>query len=278
MEAARFNKESSGEPGAPAPLRGGRAIVGIATDARIVDEQRLFTTEATIAEAIARVTGALPLLIPALGKELDTDALLDHVHGLVMQGGISNVCPSEYGVRPTEEYGPFDPARDATTLPLIRAALVKGVPLLMICRGFQELNVALGGSLTVEPDELPEEQKHGTPESARSEDERFRLRQDLDVAKGGQLSRILAADRIVVNSLHSQKIDELAPGLQVEGRAPDGSVEAVTVQGAKGFALGVVFHPEYWAEQDGPSYRMLCAFADAVDSYAAARPALQAAE
>jgi putative glutamine amidotransferase len=137
----------------------------------------------------------------------------------------------------------------------------------MTCRGFQELNVALGGTLKLEPD-LPEEKKHGTPKSARSEDERFRIRHVLNVVPGGALARIVDADRIRVNSLHSQLIDKLAPGLVVEATAEDGSVEAASVAGAKSFALGVIFHPEYWAERDAPSLAILKAFGDAVYRYA----------
>jgi putative glutamine amidotransferase len=254
------------------------AVVAIATDVRTVEGQNVYAADTPAVDAIAQITGALPLLVPSLGRQLDIDAVLDQVHGLVLPGGVSNVCPSRYGVRPTEDYGPFDPKRDATTLPLIRAALVKGVPLLMICRGFQELNVALGGTLRVEPDHRPEEEKHGTPESAQTEDERYRLRQPLEIAKGGQLFDIIECERIQVNSLHSQLIDELATGLKVEGKADDGSVEAVTVRGAKGFALGVVFHPEYWADQDGPSYAILHAFGSAVDAYATRHAALEPAQ
>src|SRR3954465_14787143 len=118
-----------------------RTCVGIPSDFQVVKQQEKYTAEAAAANTIARVVGALPLVIPALGDRLDIDALLSRVDGLMIPGGISNVHPALYGARANEEKGPFDPKRDATTLPLIRAALERGVPLLMTCRGFQELNV-----------------------------------------------------------------------------------------------------------------------------------------
>jgi len=136
--------------------------------------------------------------------------------------------------------------------------------MLITCRGLQELNVALGGSLKLEPNDRPETKKHGTPVSARNEDERFRIRQDIELVPGGMLAKILKTNRICVNSLHSQIIDQLAPGLVVEATAEDGSVEAASVGGAKNFALGVIFHPEYWAERDAPSLAILQAFGEAV--------------
>ena len=150
--------------------------------------------------------------------------------------------------------------------------------MLMTCRGFQELNVALGGTLRKEPDDLPEEKKHGTPASARTEDERFAIRQLINVVPGGKLAAIVGSQQVRVNSLHSQLIDRLAPGLLVEATAEDGSIEAVSIDAAKEFALAVVFHPEYWAEKDPPSLAILKAFARAVERYAARKRATAARE
>ena len=243
-------------------------LIAIPCDVQTLGDQKRYTVDTIPVDTIARITQAIPVLVPAHGDKLDIDGLLSRVHGVFVPGGLTNVHPSHYGKWPSEKYGPFDPARDATTLPLIRAALDRGVPLLMACRGFQELNVALGGSLKREPDDLPEENKHATPESATSEDERYRLRHNLNVEAGGLLAGILKQRHVVVNSLHSQLIDDLAPGLTIEAAADDGTVEAVSVAGAKGFALGVVFHPEYWAERDQPSHAILRAFAAAVHAYA----------
>lgn len=244
------------------------ALIAIPCDVQTVGDQKRYTVDTIPVDTIARVTGAIPVLVPALAAKLDVQSLLSRVQGVFVPGGLTNVHPTRYGRPATDNDGPFDPDRDATTLPLIRAALERGVPILMTCRGFQELNVALGGSLKGEPDGLPEESKHGTPASARSEDERYRLRQNLTVTPGSQLAAIVKHPRILVNSLHSQLVDDLAPGLTVEATANDGSVEAVSIVGAKGFALAVIFHPEYWAERDEPSDAILRAFAAAVDAYA----------
>jgi putative glutamine amidotransferase len=145
------------------------------------------------------------------------------------------------------------------------------MPLLATCRGLQELNVALGGTLRKEPDDLPEEQKHGTPESANSENERYRLRHNLNVRKGGVLRRAVKKETVLINSLHSQLIERLAPELESEATADDGTIEAARPRSARGFALGVMFHPEYWAENDPASAAILAAFGNAVRAYADAR-------
>jgi putative glutamine amidotransferase len=243
------------------------ALIAVPCDVQTVGDQKRYTVDTIPVDAIARIIPATPVLLPALGEKLNLERLLSRVQGVFVPGGLTNVHPPHYGQMPSEKDGPFDPARDATTLPLIRAALKRGVPLLMTCRGFQELNVALGGSLKREPENLPEERKHGTPQSANSEDERYRLRHNLNVKPGGHLAAIVKQRRILVNSLHSQLAADLAPGLKVEATADDGSVEAVSVADAKGFALGVIFHPEYWAERDAPSHAILRAFAAAVHAY-----------
>jgi putative glutamine amidotransferase len=253
-------------------------FIAIPCDLQKVGDQKRYTVDTIPVDAVVRTTGAVPVLVPALGDALNLEVLLDRVDALFVPGGLTNVHPCHYGHQPSEKDGPFDPARDATTLPLIRAALARGLPTLMTCRGFQELNVALGGTLMREPEDFPEEQKHGTPESAQTEDERYRIRHGLNVVSGGKLRGIVREDRIQVNSLHSQLIDKLAPSLIAEATADDGSVEAVSVRDAKGFALAVVFHPEYWTERDEPSHAILRAFVAAVADYAARKSFAAAAE
>jgi putative glutamine amidotransferase len=253
--ARKASRASSGVP-----------VIAIPSDSQRVKDQRRYTTDLIPVDSLVRVVGALPIIVPAIGHALDAARLLDIIDGVFVPGGISNVHPSLYGGVATERHKPLDPARDSTTLPLIRGALSSGIPLLLTCRGFQELNVTLGGTLKIEDDGMPEEKKHGTPDSARNEDEQYRIRQGLNIKPGGQLARIVRHQRIEVNSLHSQLVDQLASGLVVEAVADDGTVEAVTVKDSPGFALAVVF--EYWAERDAPSLAILRAFGGAVRAYA----------
>ena len=152
-------------------------LVAIPADVQLNEQQQRHTAESIPIDATARVLGATPLVLPGLGRVIDLKALATRLDGLFVPGGLSNVHPSAYGRTDSDEMGPFDRARDATTLPLIRKALELGTPMLLTCRGFQELNVALGGTLRQEPDDLPEEKKHGTPKSARTDDERYARRQ-----------------------------------------------------------------------------------------------------
>ncbi|RAI44383.1 gamma-glutamyl-gamma-aminobutyrate hydrolase family protein [Rhodoplanes roseus] len=245
-------------------------VVAVTSDLQQVDDQQRYTVNVIPVNTLARVLGVVPLVVPPLADMLDLDALLARVDGVMVTGGLTNVSPARYGRTPSDDDGPFDRARDATTLPLIRAAIARGTPILLTCRGLQELNVALGGSLRQENPHRPEHRKHGTPASARTDDDRYRIRQDLDLVPAGRLATILGSEHARVNSLHSQLVDDLAPGLVVEATAPDGSIEAVTVADAPGYVLGVIFHPEYWAERDPTSLAILRSFGEAVSVYRAA--------
>jgi len=185
--------------------------------------------------------GALPLLVPS---PADLTALLDVVDGILLPGSPSNVAPHHYGGPPAREPVNEDPARDAASLALIRMAIAAGVPLLAICRGHQELNVALGGTLYQQVQEVPGRMDH-------------RERQNVPVAvqygpshpvtpvQGGMLAALTGDAPFMVNSLHGQGIDTLAPGLRAEAHAPDGQIEAVSLRDAKGFVLGLQWHPEW---------------------------------
>jgi putative glutamine amidotransferase len=204
--------------------------------------------------------GGLPLLIPALGARLDFDALLAELDGLLITGSPSNVEPHHYGGRPPRPDSLRDPARDATTLPLIRLALERGVPLFAICRGLQELNVALGGTLHQEVHELPGRADHRSDKSVPPA-VRYAPVHPIDVVPDGMLQRLLdGASTIQVNSLHGQGIDHLAARLTVEAVAPDGTIEAVSVNNARGFALAVQWHPEWRVLENPTSRRLFAAF------------------
>lgn len=252
----------------------GRPLVAVPADIKSFEGYRWHACAAQYLEAVAHVTGATPIVVPALGGEIDYSVVLDFVDGVLMTGSKSNVHPGNYGIEPTPAYEPFDEARDATTLPLIRATIERGLPLFVICRGFQELNVALGGSIATEIQDVPERMDHRAPDST-VQDERFAIRHTISVRPGGRLAAILGSEPVMVNSLHRQAVDRLAPGLEVEATAEDGTIEAVSVRGAKAFALGVQWHPEYWAGSDPASRRLFEAFGEALRGYHAHRPALR---
>ena len=217
----------------------------------------------TYIQATDQIVGAVPVLVPANGGACDIATLLARLDGIILTGSRSNVQPAAYGGPAHPDGTPEDINRDAVTLPLIRAAVAAGVPLLAICRGMQELNVALGGSLHQRLQDLPGRIDHSTPlvPGARV---RTGKAHAVRIQPGSWLHRTAGAREIAVNSLHNQGIDRLAPGLVVEGLAPDGTIEAVRVATTAGFAIGVQWHPEYDWQRDSVSRRIFEAFGDAV--------------
>lgn len=217
--------------------------------------------------AIDRISGAVPVLIPALGAAADINNLLARLDGILLTGSRSHIDPSQYGSQPAEADAPRDAARDATTLPLIRAAIARGIPVLAICRGLQELNVALGGSLHQCLKSLPGRLDHSAP---HTEDLRTRAAKahPVRLTQGGLLHRLAASPAVEVNSLHHQGIDRLAPGLAIEAEAPDGTIEAVRWERGPGFALGVQWHPEFDAGEDQLSQAIFARFGEALQASA----------
>ena len=235
-----------------------RPVIGIPADRRIIGVQPLHAVGEKYARAVLDAAGGLPILIPALAEELKLDELVDRLDGLLFTGSPSNVEPLHYGGPPSHPGTLHDPARDATTLPLIRKAVRAGVPVLGICRGFQEVNVAFGGSLHQRVHEVPGYLDHRDDESQPLEVQ-YGPAHEVTLEPGGLLRSLPgAADRVRVNSLHWQGIERLGPGLAVEARAPDGLVEAFRVEGAPRFALAVQWHPE-WKVMDNPLSRALFA-------------------
>jgi putative glutamine amidotransferase len=209
------------------------------------------------AQAVIEAAGAAPLLIPALAEELRFDELLDRLDGLLFTGSVSNVEPHHYQGAPSAPGTLHDPARDATTLPLIRKAVEVGVPVFGICRGFQEMNVAFGGTLHQRVHEVPGHLDHRDDESQPLEVQ-YGPAHEVALEPGGLLRTLSSADRVRVNSLHSQGIERLGSALSVEARAPDGLIEAFRVTRASGFALAVQWHPE-WQVMSNPFSRALFA-------------------
>lgn len=220
--------------------------------------------------AVADVSHCLPVMIPSIGESLDLDALLDRLDGILMTGAISNVHPPHYGEEPTADHEPFDHGRDSTTLRLIRKVLDRGMPLFCICRGFQELNVVLGGTLETELQKGEGRLDHRAPRG-QPLDVRYGPIHKISITPGGVLEKTLGKRETMVNSIHRQGIAKIAPGLQVEAVAPDGIVEAVSVKGARNFAFGAQWHPEYRAVDNPDSVKLFEAFGDAVRRYMAGR-------
>lgn len=259
---------------ASAPL----PLVGIPACVKPINTASFHAVNDKYIAAVATAGGALPVLLPAMGERCDLDDLVERLDGLLFTGSPSNVEPHRYGGPPSAEGTLHDPERDAMTLPLLRTAIEHDVPMLCICRGIQELNVALGGTLHQLVHEVDGKRDHRSDKSRAPED-RYDAAHAIALPSNGYL-RSLLSDRPTeaqVNSLHAQGIDRLAPGLVVEATAPDGLVEAVRVEKARSFALGVQWHPEHpraigWALSEA----IFGAFARAVRERAEARrrPAL----
>lgn len=220
--------------------------------------------------ALAEVSHVLPVMIPSMIDVLNLDSLLDHFDGILMTGAVSNVHPPHYGETASTDHEPYDHNRDGTTLKLIRAVIDRGIPLFCICRGFQELNVVMGGSLETELQRGQDRLDHRAPKSDDT-DVRYAPRHPVTITKGGFLERVLGKSETMVNTIHRQGVKTLGDGLNIEAVAPDGVIEAVSVQGAKTFAFGTQWHPEYKAAQNPDSVKLFNAFGVAVRTHARQR-------
>ena len=236
-------------------------VVGIPACTKQIGELVQHATPARYGEALM-LAGCVPVLLPPVGEAML--GVLDRLDGLLLDGSPSNVAPALYGESHDATPRAHDPARDATTLPLVRAALERGMPVLAICRGVQELNVALGGTLHQQVHDVSGRHDHRS--GPGTIDEKFGLCHAVTVT--GRLAEIVGAREFTVNSLHEQALDRLGVGLVVEGVAADGTVEAVRVADASGFAFGVQFHPEWHVRTDAPSRAIFEAFGAACAAYA----------
>jgi putative glutamine amidotransferase len=216
-----------------------------------------------------RLAGCTPLVVPTASiDELDAeiDSLLDLADGVLLTGSASNVHPSHFDEAVHDPSLPLDIDRDAWTLPMIPRVLARGMPLFAICRGFQEANVALGGTLHQAVQDVPERHDHRAPADAPAEVQ-YGLAHDVAVQPGGVLAQVLDEPRIRVNSVHGQGVNRLAAGLRVEAIAPDGLVEAFSVSDARGFNLCVQWHPEWQAATNSVSVRLFKAFGVACEAF-----------
>jgi putative glutamine amidotransferase len=238
-----------------------RPLVLVTACRRDLSHVAVNTVQLKYLEAVTIGAGCMPLILPALGESADLDAVLDAVDGVMLTGSPSNVDPALYGQALLDPSRPQDHRRDATTLPLIRRVLERDIPLFAICRGFQEMNVALGGSLHQAVHAVGGMQDHRNDHDLTLE-QQYAPAHPVWLEPRGRLAAILGASSVEVNSLHEQGIDRLGDGLQVEARASDGLIEAFSVKGAR-FAMGVQWHPEWQIASNPVGLRLLGAFGEA---------------
>jgi putative glutamine amidotransferase len=247
-----------------------KPLIGIPACVKEIGQHSFHAVAEQYVNAAAAGANAIPALLPAMGAEWDFDALFSRFDGFLFTGSPSNVEPHHYDGEPSRPGTLHDPRRDATTLPLIRAALAAGMPLLALCRGHQELNVALGGSLHQHVHELPGKQEHRA-ERGLPNDIRYAPAHAIRLTPGGYLAGLAGTTEVMVNSLHGQAIDRLGQGLVVEAVAADGVIEAVRVENARAFALGIQWHPEWSIATNAFSRAIFAAFGDACRARAVAR-------
>ena len=254
-------------------------LVGIPADVREIGIHPFHAVGEKYINAVAHGSGAFPVLIPAFGEGRDLaalderyglDAVIERLDGLFLTGSPSNIMPERYDGPDSAPGTRHDEQRDCLTLPLICAAVDAGLPLFAVCRGIQEVNVAYGGTLHQNIQEVPGMLDHREAESP-SRDDKYAPAHKVALAEGGLLATLAGRREVTVNSLHAQGIDRLAPGLIAEATAPDGIVEAVRVDDAGAFALAVQWHPEWRVHENPFSLALFEAFGDAVRARAAAR-------
>ncbi len=247
-----------------------RPVVGVIGNAHVVENrfpaQRVGENNL---RAVAEVSGALPLMFAGAPEMTDIGALLSVVDGILLTGARANVHPTRFNNEPHPAHEPYDESRDAVALPLIEACVARGIPLFGICRGFQEMNVAFGGSLHPEIRELPGRINHRMPRLENGEihpdpEVVFGDRHDVRLVPGGVFANLLGCEVIRVNSLHGQGILEPGRRVVIEGVADDGTFEAIRIADAPGFALGVQWHAEYDPQRNPVNRALFAAFGEAL--------------
>jgi len=244
-----------------------KPVVGIiANSCQINDQFPVQFTGKMNVEAVAEVVAAMPLIVPSLPTAIAIQELMAICDGFLFTGGRPNIHPEEYGHAVTEAHGEFDRDRDGIALPLIRACIQAGQPVLGICRGFQEFNVAMGGTLHPEIRDLPGRINHRMKPDGTLE-EKFELTHHVHLAANSPFIDIFGTDDVIVNSLHGQGIDTAGKRVEIDGYAPDGTAEALSIRDAPGFALAVQWHPEYNAATDPVSRPLFETFGRALRSW-----------
>ncbi|GJD37076.1 gamma-glutamyl-gamma-aminobutyrate hydrolase family protein [Methylobacterium aerolatum] len=252
-----------------------RPVIGVIGNARLLDDRFPGQTVGTSnLRALAEVAGVLPLVFAADPAITDPGALLDTVDGILLTGGRANIHPARFGEEPSPAYEPFDERRDALALPLVAACIERGIPLFGICRGFQEINVAFGGTLDPEIRDIPGRMNHRMPRLPNGEphpdlDVLFEDRHEVRLTPGGVFAGLVGREVIRVNSLHGQGVREPGGRIVVEGVAEDGTIEAIRVDAAPGFALGVQWHAEHETAANPVNRALIAAFGKAASRRAA---------
>ncbi|MCB1624648.1 MAG: gamma-glutamyl-gamma-aminobutyrate hydrolase family protein [Pseudomonadales bacterium] len=236
-----------------------RPVIGIPADRRMIGQHPFHAVGEKYIDAVVKAAGALPFLIPVLKPALELDEVLEHVDGLLFTGSPSNVEPHRYQGAPSEPGTAHDAHRDETTLALFPAAVERGIPVLGICRGFQEMNVAFGGTLHQKVQELPGHLDHREDKELPVEVQ-YGPAHEIVIEHSSSLLQMAAQMRPRVNSLHSQGVNRLGDGLLVDARAPDGIIEAFHVGAAPRFAIGVQWHPEWQVMSNSFSRALFAAF------------------
>lgn len=239
-----------------------KPLIGIPADRRLLGDHYFHCVGEKYIEAVVEGAQAQAVLIPSLGEAVDTRDLLMQLDGILLTGSASNVEPHRYQGPPSEPNTLHDAARDATTLPLIPQAIATGVPLLAICRGFQEMNVAFGGTLWQKLHEVPGYLTH-VEDAEAPLDEQYGPAHEVELVADGMLHALAGQCHLTVNSLHSQGVQRLGHGLEVEARAPDGVIEAFRVRDAASFALALQWHPEWKFKSNPFSRALFAAFGEA---------------
>lgn len=245
-----------------------KPVIGIIGNYHLINEEYPIHGAGIMnAEAITHVCGAIPMIVPTDPALVDVEDLMQVCDGFLFTGGRANVHPEEYGHTETEAHGTFDRERDGVSLPLIRACVERGLPVFGVCRGFQEVAVAMGCTLHPEIRDLAGRDNHRMPPDG-SLAEKFELRHTVTLTQGGPFHRLWGKTEVFTNTLHGQGIMDVSDRIVVDGFAPDGTPEAIYVKGAPGFTLSVQWHPEWQADVDRVSRPLFEAFGEAARTWA----------
>ena len=255
-----------------------RPLICVSANSRQPEDRRqrqpVYSTAERYVHSLMKMVDCIPVLMPPVGGAVDAAELVSRMDGFVLTGGLANVEPHHYDGPPFPDDEPIDPGRDTLVLPLVRACIAGRVPVFGICRGIQEINVALGGSLHYRLHQLPGKNDHRMPRSEDiTQEEVYQLKHMVRLTPGGLFQSLTGQDEMMVNSLHGQGVDRLGKGLVVEAVSPDGVIEGVRYADEKQFIVGVQWHAEWQPEAHTLSGALYTAFGEAARARAARRVA-----